>query len=617
MPYNYLHVVRDAWSAPQMRRVPAKLTVALCAVAIVALVAYREVKRTAEREVEYWDWLSMGTLAELQTRDHSIARAEAQIMKDAFSEVEEALSVFRDGSDLSRLVADGTITVSSTSHLARVLNFALKVAEGSGGAFDPTVAPLMEAWGFRGLKVSDPPSATSISNILANSVGWRRVEVADSGDGRTVIASGGTRLDLGGIAKGYAIDVAYERLRDFGGENFLINLGGNIRVSGTNGKGGGGWTVAMRNPLGATGNLQYLPRQLRSGEAVATSGSYERFIEINGKRYSHIIDPRTGMPVDNEQLASTTVIAPTAIESDAYSTTLFVLGEEEGRRFIDGKDGCQAFFIGKNAIGLDALRRVEALCALGQRNALTPGAHTAAKWIADELAAIGLEPEIDEFNDPAPDGSERVFRNVLATARGTCPGRVLLLSHYDTKSGISDDFTGANDGGSSTGLLLALAKHLAVCPAAPYVTFAFLDGEECVRSYGEHDGLHGSRHLAKRLRGEGAALDAVILLDMIGDRDLTLTLPRNGDAELKRRFLSAADQVGRRGAVRLLQYDMVDDHQPFIDAGYKAIDIIDFEYGSLPGLNDYWHTPADTPDKLSAESLQAVGDIVLHMIDGH
>lgn len=597
-----------------IRRV--KTIVALCAVALlVALVAYRVAKRPARSEVEYWDWLSMGTLAELQTRDHSIAKAEAQIMKDAFTEVEDALSVFRDGSDLSRLVADGTIRVSSTSHLARVLGFALKVADESGGAFDPTVAPLMKAWGFRGGTISAPPSATTISNILANSVGWQRVEVAYGGDGRTVFASGGTRLDLGGIAKGYAIDLAYERLKDFGGENFLINLGGNIRVSGTNGRGSGGWTVAIRDPLGATGNWQHLPRQLRSGEAVATSGSYERFIEIGGKRYSHIIDPRTGMPVDNE-LASVTVIAPTAMESDAYSTTLFVLGEEDGRRFIDGKDGCEAVFVGKNPLGTDALRRVEALCALGPRNAMTPGAKTAAKWIADELAAMGLEPEIDEFDEPATDGSARIFRNVLATIKGTGSGRVLLLSHYDTKSGISDDFVGANDGGSSTGLLLALAKHLVASPVSPSVTFAFLDGEECARSYGEHDGLHGSRHLARKLRDEGVALDAVILLDMVGDRDLTLTLPRNGDARLKGLFLLAAADVGRRQSVRLLPYEMTDDHQPFIDAGYKAIDIIDFEYGSLPELNDYWHTPSDTPDKLSAESLQAVGDIVLKMIDG-
>lgn len=615
-----------------MKGVLGKLAIALCASAVLAAVFCCLTRRPARRDVERYCWPAMGTVAELQTRDRSIAEHEAQVVRDTFEEVEGALSLFRNGSDISRLAADGVIETAPTSHLARVLLFALEVAEASGGAFDPTVAPLMEAWGFRGRQISATPSPEAISNLLANSVGWRRVDIHRGDGGGVAIVSGGTRIDLGGIAKGYAVDVAYERLRNMGGQNFLLNLGGNIRVSGTSGRvvsdhhegsdaesepmtgGEGGWLVAVRDPSGKRPAAP-LPRPLRSGEAVATSGSYERFVEISGKRYSHIIDPRTGWPVENN-LGSVTVIAPTAMEADAYSTTLFVLGEVDGRRLIEARDKCQALFIEKLPIGSDALRRIEALCALGPRDALTPGAEVAAKWLADELAAMGLEPEIDEFNDPGSDGSVRVFRNVMATAMGSGSGAVLLLSHYDTKSGISGDFIGANDGGSSTGLLLALAKRIAESPSASSVTFAFLDGEECQHSYGEYDGLHGSRHLARRLRGEGAAFDAVILLDMVGDRDLTLTLPRNGDADLKRLFLQAADKVGRRKSVRLLQYEMTDDHQPFIDAGYRAIDLLDFEYGSLPGLNDYWHTPDDTPDKLSAESLQAVADIVLNMIDG-
>lgn len=590
-----------------------KLAAMVALLACVAVACHFLARRPAGGGVEHYTWWAMGTVAELQTRDHAIANDEARVASEAFDEVERALSVFREESDLSLLVASGSLATSPTSHLARVLAFALEVAEGSGGAFDPTVAPLMEAWGFRGRKVSVPPSESAISNLLANSMGWRRIRVASDGGGTSLVSSGGTRIDLGGIAKGYAVDVAFERLRRLGGENFLINLGGNMRVSGSPEEGRRNWNVAVRDPSGRD-KPSPLPRQLMDGEAVATSGSYERFVEIGGRRYSHIIDPRSGHPVDNE-VASVTVIAPTAMEADAYSTTLFVLGKEDGGRFIGGRKGCQALFIESNLIGRKALEFVGALCALGPRDAMTPGAEAAANWIAGELRSMGLEPEIDEFDDPDPGGASRVFRNVFATVPGTGQGSVLLLSHYDTKSGISTNFVGANDGGSSTGLLLALADEIANHPRKASVTFAFLDGEECVRSFGDHDGLHGSRHLAKKMREGRERIDAVVLLDMVGDRDLTLTLPRNGDADLKRIFLRAAGEAGRRDAVRLLPYDMIDDHQPFIDAGFRAIDIIDFEYGSLPGLNDYWHTPSDTPDKLSSESLQSVGDIILHMID--
>ena len=264
--------------------------------------------------------------------------------------------------------------------------------------------------------------------------------------------------------------------------------------------------------------------------------------------------------------------------------------------------------------GTNALDRVRRLCELGPRDALTSGAEAAAKWIAAELSAIGLVPDTDTFDDPAPDGISRLFRNVTATVSGTGKGHVLLLSHYDTKSGISDQFIGANDGGSSTGLMLELAAYFARNPAVPSVTFAFLDGEECRRAYSETDGLHGSRHLARKMRKAWQGADAVILLDMVGDRDLRLTLPRNGTALLKTAILDAAATQGLRSKVGLLSYDMVDDHQPFLDAGFSAVDIIDFEYGSAPGLRNYWHTDADTVDKLSAESLRVTGAIVIQLI---
>ncbi|MCX7006757.1 MAG: M28 family peptidase [Kiritimatiellaeota bacterium] len=145
---------------------------------------------------------------------------------------------------------------------------------------------------------------------------------------------------------------------------------------------------------------------------------------------------------------------------------------------------------------------------------------------------------------------------------------------------------------------------------------AFLDGEECRVEYGPHDGLHGSRHLAQQLAAAGRTNDvrAVILLDMIGDRDLSVTLPPNGDARLTALVLDAATAEGARAKFGLAPGGILDDHQPFLDAGMPAVDLIDFLYGSAPGLNDYWHTAADTPDKLSAESLQTIGRVVLRVL---
>lgn len=262
---------------------------------------------------------------------------------------------------------------------------------------------------------------------------------------------------------------------------------------------------------------------------------------------------------------------------------------------------------------LGALAKVEALCALGPREAGTIGAAEAAEWIAGELDAAGLPPIVDAFSEP---GREAVtFRNVTASLKGLTRKHILLLSHYDTKAGVAPDFCGANDGGSSTGLLLALARWFKENPHNDAtLTFAFLDGEECLVDYGPHDGLHGSRRLAAQLKATRTRLDAVILLDMVGDTDLSLTIPANVDGRLMATLSQSARRLKMEGCVRRHGADMLDDHQPFLELGYPAIDIIDFEYGSAPGLNDYWHTPQDTPDKISDATLDRVGALVIDMV---
>jgi Zn-dependent M28 family amino/carboxypeptidase len=151
----------------------------------------------------------------------------------------------------------------------------------------------------------------------------------------------------------------------------------------------------------------------------------------------------------------------------------------------------------------------------------------------------------------------------------------------------------------------------------PEVWLVFLDGEECLVNYGAHDGLHGSRHLADKLVSEGRAakVKAFILADMIGDKDLSVTIPRNSDPALMAAVFKAATEAGTRTVFSLCDYSILDDHQPFLDKGIPAIDLIDFQYGSSPGLNDYWHTPNDTLDKLSANSLEIVGQVILRALN--
>ena len=249
------------------------------------------------------------------------------------------------------------------------------------------------------------------------------------------------------------------------------------------------------------------------------------------------------------------------------------------------------------------------------RDSGTPGAERAAVWLHDRLQAQGVDAVLDRFTDPTPRGPKPFF-NVLATIPGTGDEWVVLLSHFDTMNGIGPGFQGANDGGSSTGLLLELAAALrAAAPLKYNILCGFMDGEECMLAYSDRDGFHGSKRLAQAMKKQRRKVKAVILMDMVGDRELKLTVPRNGAAALRVLALEAAEATGDRAKIGLFDGVIYDDHQAFLELGYPAVDLIDFYYGSRPGENDYWHTPEDTLDKLSADSLQVTGRIVMEMLN--
>ena len=267
--------------------------------------------------------------------------------------------------------------------------------------------------------------------------------------------------------------------------------------------------------------------------------------------------------------------------------------------------------------GAKAMAETEALVKIAPRDAGGGGARRASVTLESKLKALGLKTTIDTFSEETPSG-KMFFNNVLGRIPGKTNRLIILASHFDTKSGISKDFQGANDSGSSSGVLLELARVLN--ERGPFETeflIAFLDGEECRKEYGPHDGLHGSRHLAKQIYDAGGVklVAAVIVLDMVGDKDLNISIPRNSSRELVKELFFAAHELGVRPQFALGAGSILDDHVPFQLAGMPVIDVIDFNYGSAPGLNDYWHTTNDTLDKLSVKSMQTVGDVVLQMIN--
>ena len=162
--------------------------------------------------------------------------------------------------------------------------------------------------------------------------------------------------------------------------------------------------------------------------------------------------------------------------------------------------------------------------------------------------------------------------------------------------------------------LLSRAEPI-LAPHAMEIRFAFFDGEECVREYGPTDGFHGSRHMAETMAADGSLTNvaALILLDMVGDRDLTITIPRNGAPRLAALAFDAARAENARAHFQLFPYTVGDDHAAFFERGVPAIDLIDFQYGSAPQKNDYWHTPQDALDKLAPESLEIVGRVAARM----
>ena len=261
-------------------------------------------------------------------------------------------------------------------------------------------------------------------------------------------------------------------------------------------------------------------------------------------------------------------------------------------------------------IGAAAMEHVNALVAMGPRPVGSEAHRTMQRYVIEQLEAAGAGVEQDSFTASTPHG-EMAMNNIVGSL-GKTGGRIIVLAtHYETKQ--MDGFVGANDPGSSTGLVLALTPLLAERTLDHEIRLVFFDGEEAFVEWSERDSLYGSRHLAAKWKADGTAsrIGAFILLDMIGDADLDLLKDSNSTPWLRDQVWKVAARLGYSRHFLNREIAIEDDHLPFVRSGVPAVDLIDFNYGLG---NRYWHTTEDTLDKLSPGSLQIVGEVVLETI---
>jgi thiamine biosynthesis lipoprotein len=275
------------------------------------------------------------------------AQALQEQIESELLAINAALSTYIPDSEISLLNdRKGEIDQELSPRFAAVLDAALEIGKRTGGAYDVTVGPLVELWGFGassfdGALPTEDAIAAARAAVGATGLGWNR-------ETRRLQRPENVRIDLSSIAKGYAVDRISEMLAERGFSNTLVEIGGELRAQGERPE-GGPWRLAVESPD---------PRQRRfvdalnvQNAAVATSGDYRNFFELDGKRYSHLVDPRTGYPVTHD-LVSVTVIDKQCMTADALATALIVLGYDEARALAE-REGLAAHFVSQTDSGLE------------------------------------------------------------------------------------------------------------------------------------------------------------------------------------------------------------------------------------------------------------------------
>lgn len=259
--------------------------------------------------------------------DNALEEAENEILR-----IEKLFDRGNKDSEIYKINQNKTLKVSSD--ISEVISDAIAISQETNGAFDITIAPVMDLWGFLG-SAFKVPSDAELTSALSN-VGYKNVQIKDN----QLSISENTTIDIGGIGKGYASDKVAELLKKSGVKSAIISLGGNVYAIGKK-PNNSLWTVGIanpKNPAQPIGKIQI------SDKAVVTSGGYQRYFEQDGITYHHIIDPQTGKSADNG-LASVTIIADSGTRADGLSTSLFVMGLENSIEFWRSNKNFEAVFI--------------------------------------------------------------------------------------------------------------------------------------------------------------------------------------------------------------------------------------------------------------------------------
>lgn len=272
----------------------------------------------------------------------------AQGIQNELEQVDAAMSTWKDDSELSRLnqKPDQSEWTTLSPPLFEVIERAQEIAELTGGAFDVTIGPVVNLWGFGpDARPVEVPSASELDDVLAVT-GYRYLELDAAA--RAVRSKQPQYIDLSGIAKGYGVDAVARFLDSEGVGAYLIEIGGEVRVNGRK-PDGGAWRLAIEEPSEQARRVNKIVAMDR--QAMATSGDYRNYYESEGQRYSHTIDPSTGKPVTNT-LASVTVIADDSMTADALATAFTVMGYEQAMSLAT-RENIPAYFIVRGDGGFD------------------------------------------------------------------------------------------------------------------------------------------------------------------------------------------------------------------------------------------------------------------------
>jgi len=318
---------------------PVAISAMIILAALVAAALLINHRNNPGEQVFSYHYLAMDTSIDLRLQAQS--RQEAEAARDElFAEIKRLEKLFSrtlSGSDISMInKMAGKEAVEVSPETLELIYMALDFALLSEGAFDPTIAPLLDLWGFLGSQYRLPGSQEIEAALhLAD---YRLLQL-DRENRIVFLPQNGMALDLGGIAKGYIVDRGLKLLSEAGIDHALLNAGGDIGILGSR-PDGTPWRIGVRHPRREDQYIAVLPL---SGGAVVTSGDYERVFEEGGRRYHHILDPETGQPAHS--LASVTIIAPTAVKADALSTAVFVMGAERGLALVERLPDIEAILV--------------------------------------------------------------------------------------------------------------------------------------------------------------------------------------------------------------------------------------------------------------------------------